>query len=105
MWPVAVTLNGEERLKRLQRLDRALKADGSWLAAVHGRGLRYNGANEVVSQDVSPDLPPYQLGRLATQDVHLQRLLERAQIEFSIPACAIKFCQVAATHRLGIQQR
>ena len=59
MCPVAVTLNGQERLKRLQRLDRALKADGSWLDAVYARGLRYNGANEVVSQDVSPDLLPY----------------------------------------------
>ena len=76
MCPVAVTLNGEERLERVQRLDRALKADGSWLDAVYGCGLRCNGANEVVSQNVSPDLLPYQLGRLATQDVHLQRLLE-----------------------------
>jgi hypothetical protein len=30
MRPVAVALNGEERLERFQRLDRALKADCSW---------------------------------------------------------------------------
>ena len=58
MCPVAVTLNGEERLKRLQRLDRALEADCSWLDAVLGRGLSNDRADEVVSQNVSPDLLP-----------------------------------------------
>ena len=43
MRPVAVTLNGEERLERFQRLDRALKADCSWLDAVLGRRLSHNG--------------------------------------------------------------
>ena len=76
MCPIAVTLNGEERLERVQRLDRALKADGSWLDAVYGRGLRYHGTNEVVSQNVSPDLLPDELWCLATQDVHLHCLLE-----------------------------
>ena len=76
MRPIAVTLNGEERLKRLQRLDRALKADCSWLDAVVGRRLSDYGADEIVSQNVSPDLSTYQLWRLATQDVHLQRVLE-----------------------------
>ena len=76
MCPVAVSLNGEERLKRLQRLDRALKADSSWLDAVLGRRLSHDRAYEVVSQNVSSDFLPHKLRRLATQDVHLHRLLE-----------------------------
>jgi hypothetical protein len=74
--PVTFTLNGEQRLKRLQCLDRALKADCSGLDAVFGRCLSDYGADEIVSQNVSPDLPPHQLWRLATQDVHLHCLLE-----------------------------
>ena len=76
MHSITVTLDGEERLERFQRLDRTLKADRSRLNAVLGRRLSHNGADEVVSQNVSPELLPYQLGRLATQDIHLHRLLE-----------------------------
>lgn len=76
MRPVAVTSNGEQRLKRFQRLDRALKADCSWFDAVFDRGLSNDRTDEIVSQNVSPDLSPYKLWLLATQDVHLHRLLE-----------------------------
>jgi hypothetical protein len=57
-------------------LDRTLQADRSRLNAVLGRRLSHNGADEVVSQNVSSELLPYQLWRLATQDIHLHRLLE-----------------------------
>ena len=67
--------------------------------------LCHDGPNEIVSQDVRPDLLPYEFRRLTTQDVHLHRLLERPQIEFRIPASTINFCQVAGRNRLGIQQR
>ncbi len=60
MRPIAVTLNGEERLKRPQCLDRALNADCSWLDAVVGRRLSDYVADEIVSQNVSPDLSTYQ---------------------------------------------
>jgi hypothetical protein len=43
---ITVTLDGEERLERFERLDRALKADCSWLHAVFGRRLSHNGADE-----------------------------------------------------------
>ena len=36
MRPVTLSLNGEERLECFQSLDRALKADCSWLDAVLG---------------------------------------------------------------------
>jgi len=75
MRSITVTLDGEERLERFQRLDRTLKADRSRLNAVLGCRLSHNGADEVVSQNVSPELLPYQLWRLATQDIHLHGLL------------------------------
>lgn len=59
MRPVTLALNGEQRLERFQRLDRALKADRSWLDAVFGRGLSNDRADEIVGQNVSPDLLPY----------------------------------------------
>lgn len=83
MRPVAVTLNRDERLKRFQRLDRALKADCSWLDAVFCRGLSNDRANEIVSRNVSPDLLPHQFWRLATQDV--LQLAEHPQFAVPLP--------------------
>ena len=66
MHSITVTLDSEERLECFQRLDRTFQADRSRLNAVLGRRLSHNGADEVVSQNVSPELLPYQLWRLAT---------------------------------------
>ena len=73
---VALALDVNHWLKGLQRLDRAFEADRSRLDAVCGRGLSHDCANEVVSEDVRPDLLSHKLGRLASQHVHLQRLLQ-----------------------------
>ena len=73
---ITVPLDGEERLECFQRLDRTLKADRSRLNAVLGRRLSHNGADEVVSQNVSPELLPHQVWCLATQDIHLPCLLK-----------------------------
>jgi hypothetical protein len=42
-------------------------------------------AEQVVRQQVSPNLFVNHLGRLATQDVHLHDRLDRADIEFATP--------------------
>jgi len=76
MHSITVALDGEERLERFQRLDRTLEADRSRLNTVLGRRLSHDGADEVVSQNVSPELPPHQIRRFATQDIHLQCLLK-----------------------------
>ena len=73
---VTVTVRGDQRLERFQRLNRSLEADGTRFDMVLVGSLRDDGANEIVSEDVCPDFLPHQLWRLATQDVHLQRLLE-----------------------------
>ena len=102
---ILVTLRGDQWLKRFQCLNGALEADGAGLDVVIVGGLGDDGADEIVDEDMCPDFLPHEFWRLATQDVHLHRLLQRPQIEFSIPASTIKFCQVAGSHRLGIQQR
>ena len=56
---ITVTLDGEEWLERFQRLDRTLEADRSRLNAVLGRRLSHDRADEVVSQNVSPELLPH----------------------------------------------
>jgi len=56
---ITVILDGEDRLERFQRLDRTLKADRPWLNAVLGRCLSHNSADQVISQNVSPELVPH----------------------------------------------
>jgi hypothetical protein len=91
---IALTLDGDERLEGLQRLDRSFEADRSRLKKVVKRGLSHDGPDEIASEDVRPDLLAHQLGRLASQRIHLQRLLQRPQIEFRVPAERIEFCKV-----------
>ena len=73
--------------------------------AMGGRGLGHNRANEVVSQDVHPDLLHDQLRRLATQFMHMQVAFDRAQIELIFPTRAIESRQVLWDRLLVIEQR
>ena len=89
---VVAALHGNHRLKSLQRLDRALETDRPRFETMLARGLSDNRPNEVVGQDVGPDL--FTLRRPAAQDVHLQGLFEGSQVQFSIPACPIELREV-----------
>lgn len=89
-----LALNRNQRLKCLQRLDRSFEADRSRVDVVFAGGLGDDGADEVVSQNVRPDLLPNQLRCLAAQDIHLHRLLERSQIEFTLPSIMPPLSQV-----------
>src|SRR5688500_14426332 len=62
---IALALDGDHRLEGRQRLDGAFEADRSRLDSVLSRGLSHDGANEIVGQDVRPDLLPHELGGLA----------------------------------------
>ena len=88
--PVTVTKRGDQWLKRFQCLNCSLEADGTRFDMVLVGSLRDDGANEIVSEDVCPDFLPYEFRRLATQDVHLHRLLQGPQIEFGVPASTIE---------------
>jgi len=50
-----VSLEAYEWLECFQELNGSLKANFSWLEAMLAGGLGYDGTNEVVSQNVSPD--------------------------------------------------
>jgi hypothetical protein len=71
-------------------LNGALKADGAGFNAVLTGSLRNDGADEIVSENMCPDFLPHEFRRLATQDVHLHRLLQRPQIKFAIPSRSIE---------------
>jgi hypothetical protein len=101
----AVILRGDQRLKGFQRLNCALEADRSWLDAVFCCSLSDDRADEIVSNNVRPDLLSHQLWRPATQDVHLHGLLERSQIKFGVPASAIELSKVAGAYLLHVEQR
>jgi hypothetical protein len=45
---IAVTLYGDQRLKRYQCLNGAFEADGAWFDIMFGRRLRNDRADEVV---------------------------------------------------------
>ena len=98
-------LDGDHRLEGFQRLDRSLEADRSRFDAVFAGGLGDDRADEIVGQDVRPDFLPDQFRCLAAQDVHLQRLFQRPQIELGVPARAIELCQIVLGELVGVQQR
>lgn len=92
----------QERLKGIERLHGALEADGTRLNLVLNGRLRHDRSNEVIRQNMRPDLFAYQFWRLAAKDVHVERVFERTQIEFNVPASAIQCPQVirSCLHRI-----
>ena len=76
----------------------------SWLPVVFVGSLSHDRSNQVVSEQVSPCFLANKIWCLATQDVHLHRLLERSQIKLGIPLGAIKCREAARGNLLGIQQ-
>ena len=58
-------------LKPLQRLERAFETDRSRLDVVLGCRLGHDRSDEIVGEDVRPNLIANKFRRLATQDIHL----------------------------------
>ena len=81
-----------------------LKLIESWFDAVSCSCLCHDRADQVISEDMGPDLLPHQLRRLAAQDVHLQRNLDRSQIKFVVPPGTIQIGQVALGKLVGVEQ-
>ncbi len=61
---IAMALASIHRLKGFQRLQRTFEADGARFNLVPCGGLRHEGANQVVRQDLRPELLSDQLGVL-----------------------------------------
>jgi len=64
---------GNDRLERLQRLERRLEADRPRVDAVSAGRLGDDRADQIVGQDVRPHLLAHQFRHLAPQHVHLHR--------------------------------
>jgi len=101
----AVCLLADHRLKGRQHLDRRLETDGSRLDSVLAGRLSHDRTDQVVSQDVRPDLLADKLWCLAAQQIHLHRDLDRPQIEFLVPASAIGKSEIVLGVLVGVQQR
>src|SRR3974390_2503128 len=69
-----------------QHLERPFETDLAWWDVMQLRGLSHHFVNEIVRQEVCPQLLLHRFGRLASEYVHLQYALERTQIEFGVPA-------------------
>jgi len=102
---VVLTSEGNHGLKGFERLKCSLETDRSRFDAMFGSGLCRDRSDEVVGQDVRPEFLPDQLWCLAAQDVHLQRLFQRLQIEFRVPPRPIKLCEIILGEFVCIQQR
>ena len=72
------------------RLPRRRKADGSRQLALDDRGLGDRLADQVVGQPVRPNLLADHFRALAAERLDRERLLDRPQIEFHVPAGAVQ---------------
>ena len=103
---VVLTLEGNHGLKGFECLERSLETDRSWFDAVLRSGLGHDRADEIVGQNVRPNFLPNQFRRFAAQDIHLQRLFQRLQIEFRLPAICLRrqkvYLALAAAHSLRL---
>jgi hypothetical protein len=101
----SVAFDGDQRLESGQRLNRALEADRSRFQAVLRRRLGHDCADEIVGQDVGPDLFPHQLRRLAAQHLYLQGGLEGSQIKFRIPPTTVELREIVFRECFRVQER
>src|SRR5262249_22493787 len=69
------------------------------------RRLRQHLARQVVRQQVCPYLPPYHLRTFATQNVHLERLLDGPDVQLHVPTAMIQIADLFGAVLRGIQQR
>ncbi len=97
-------LEVDERLKRFECLQGSFETYRSRLDIVLHGGLRHDRPDEIVGEDVRPDLFVNKLGRFASQDIQLHGGLDRSQVEFIIPPRAIQIRQLILGRRLGIEQ-
>ena len=66
-----------------QRLQSAFETDRAWQQAVLRRSLSHDRADEIVGQDVSPDLLSNEFGGLANMNATFVKFEEVAPVAFS----------------------
>lgn len=67
-----------------------LEADFPWRNACCERGLHHKKPDQVVRQQMDPDLLVHHFGRLAAEDVHPHSLLDMANIQLHVPALFVE---------------
>src|SRR5262249_28833302 len=72
-------------LKGIQHLERRLETDGSRRDFVVACRLSHDRTDQVVRQDVRPNLLADKFWRLAAQQIHLESDLDRPQVELRLP--------------------
>src|SRR5262249_40923050 len=92
------------RRERRQSLLGALEADLARLHFARAGGHGHDRAQQVVRQQVNPDLLLDHLRRLAAQDVHLHRRFDGSDIDLPVPPPLIHTTDLAAVYR-GIEDR
>ena len=58
---VTFACQGNHRLKGFERLDRSLKADGTWLDTMFGGSLCHDCPDQIVGQNMRPEFLPNEL--------------------------------------------
>ena len=93
-WFGVKVVERKQRLESFQGLDRCLEADSSRENVVLDSCLSHDRSNQVVCENVSPNLFSDQFWSLASQFFHLHRRLDTTQIQFVVPALEIQFRKI-----------
>jgi hypothetical protein len=99
----AVCSVSNQGLEGLEDLERRLETDGSRWDSIPAGCLSHEGPDQIVGQNVCPNLLPDQFRCLATEHVHLERDLDRSQIELIIPPGPIECGEFLFGRWLGVQ--
>jgi hypothetical protein len=95
----------EQHPRREHVLTGARETDVPRLLVVQQRGRGGGRADQVVTQQRRPQFFTNHLGRLATHMTEIERLLDRANIQFLIPAKTIELRDVFCGVDFGVGQR
>ena len=95
----------DQPLKLFEELKRPLEANRSWLNLMFRCCLRHDHTDEIVSENVRPNLLTHEFRCFATQDIHLQSLFHRTQVKLGIPTRSIEFTNFLFGKLLGIEKR
>jgi len=100
-----LALESDHGLEGFERLNRSLETDRSRLDVVFDGRLSRDRTYEIVSQNMRPQFLADKFRCLAAQDAHLQRLLERSQIQLGVPARPVELREIVLGEFACIQQR
>ena len=96
---------GDRGSECLQSPHGSREADLPGVFSMPGRRLGDDRPDQVVCQQVCPELLAHHVGSLAAEHVPMQHDLEGTQVDFRIPAKTIQLCDLGLQELLRIEQR